>query len=102
MISGLPHEFFHDLLHPHLKANEADAIAPPKPEQVQQVPVRLLQNHLVSVKHSSFTGHTAPVLQTFRDKHILLYTVVMHVVSLYCHTIYVTGVTILFSAIFIY
>lgn len=61
-ISSPPHEFFHDLLHPHLQAYEADAVVPPQPEQVQQVPVRLLQNHLLAVEHSGLTCHVATVL----------------------------------------
>ena len=68
-ISGLPHEFLHDFLHPHLQAYEADAIAPPQPEQVQQIPVGLLQNHLLAVKHSRLTRHAATILQTLRGGH---------------------------------
>lgn len=30
-----PHKFLHDFLHPHLQAYEADAVAPPQPEQVE-------------------------------------------------------------------
>lgn len=30
-----PHKFLHDFLHPHLQAYEADAVAPPQPEQIQ-------------------------------------------------------------------
>lgn len=34
-IYGLPHEFLHNFLHPHLQTYKADAIAPPQPEKVQ-------------------------------------------------------------------
>lgn len=61
-ISDLPHEFLHDFLHPHLQAHEADTVAPPQPEQVQQVPVCLLQNDLLAVKHSCLTRHATAIL----------------------------------------
>lgn len=61
-ISDSPHEFLHDFLHPHLQAYEADAVAPPQPEQIKQVPVRLLQNHLLAVKHSRLSCHAATIL----------------------------------------
>ena len=61
-ISGSPHELLHNFLHPHLQAYEADAVAPPQPEQVQQVPVRLLQNHLLAVEHRRLARHAAAIL----------------------------------------
>lgn len=62
-MSDSPHEFLHDFLHPHLQTYEADAIAPPQLEQVQQVPVSLLQYQLLSIEHSSLSCHAATILQ---------------------------------------
>ena len=60
---ALPHELLHDLLHPHLQSQEADAIVPPEAEEVQQVPVRLLQHEVLPIEDGAPASHLAPVPQ---------------------------------------
>lgn len=65
---ALPHEFLHDLLHPHLQSQEADAIVPPEAEEVQQVPVGLLQDEMLSTEDGAPAHHLATVPQPCRNQ----------------------------------
>lgn len=60
---ALPHELLHDLLHPHLQPQEADAVVPPEAEEVQQVPVRLLQHKMLPAEDGAPAHHLSPVPQ---------------------------------------
>lgn len=64
----LPHELLHDLLHPHLQSQEADAIVPPEAEEVQQVPVSLLQHKVLPAEDGAPAHYLTPVFQPCRDK----------------------------------
>lgn len=65
---ALPHELLHDLLHPHLQSQEADAVVPPEAEEVQQVPVSLLQHKVLPAEDGAPAHHLTPVFQPCRDK----------------------------------
>lgn len=60
----LPHELLHDLLHPHLQSQEADAVVPPEAEEVQQVPVSLLQHEILPAEDGAPAHHLSPVFQS--------------------------------------
>lgn len=60
---ALPHELLHDLLYPHLQSQEADAIVPPEAEEVQQVPVSLLQHEILPTEDGTPAHHLSPVFQ---------------------------------------
>lgn len=65
---ALPHELLHDLLHPQLQPQEADAVVPPEAEEVQQVPVGLLQHQALPVEDGTPASHLSPVPQPCRDR----------------------------------
>lgn len=51
-----PHEFVQDALHPHLHAEEAEAVSPEQAQEVDDEPVALLKHQLLAVKNGHLGG----------------------------------------------